>query len=190
MLVLEMLALLILGAMPHMAVAHGGLSIDDDKCKLRVGPYSLHFTGYQPSSNGSREFCEDIPQTGQTVIVMDMVDDVLREMPVEVRIIRDTGDETRLDAITLFHLPPKVYPAGSIPLEYNFDQAGKYIGLVSAGDKGQHLSRFPFSVGIETNTYGRYLLIILAPLLGFLLYLYSARVRRRMGHAEPGHKEN
>ncbi|MFA7281160.1 MAG: hypothetical protein WC100_13805 [Sterolibacterium sp.] len=190
MLVLEMLALLILGAMPHTAVAHGGLSIDDDKCKLKVGPYSMHFTGYQPSSNGSREFCEDIPQTGQTVIVMDMVDDVLREMPVEVRIIRDTGDETRLDAITLFHLPPKVYPAGSIPLEYNFDQPGKYIGLVSAGDKRQHLSRFPFSVGVESNTYGRYLLIILAPLLGFLLYLYSARVRRRMGQDDAGRKEN
>ena len=31
--------------------AHGGLSLADDMCKLTVGPYMMHFTGYQPNSS-------------------------------------------------------------------------------------------------------------------------------------------
>lgn len=168
---------------PGVATAHGGLSMDDDKCKLTLGPYSLHFAGYQPLANGNQEFCEDIPQTGKTVVVMDMVDDVLREMPIEVRIIKDIGDESKLDAITVVHLPAKVYPTGSIPLEYDFDQAGRYVGLVVGGDQRQFVSRFPFSVGEERVPYGRYLLILAVPLIGLALYRASARARESAAKA-------
>jgi len=46
--------------------AHGGLSLADDMCKLTIGPYTMHFTGYQPDSSQEKEFCEDIPATGRT----------------------------------------------------------------------------------------------------------------------------
>ena len=41
--------------------AHGGLSLADDICKLTIGPYTMHFTGYQPEATQEKEFCEDIP---------------------------------------------------------------------------------------------------------------------------------
>ena len=47
--------------------AHGGLSLADDVCKLTIGPYTMHFTGYQPEATQEKEFCEDIPATGRTV---------------------------------------------------------------------------------------------------------------------------
>lgn len=164
--------------LPLAAAAHGGLSMDEDKCKLTLGPYTMHFAGYQPQANGNREFCEDIPQVGPTVVVMDMADEALRAMPVEVRIIRDTGDESRMDAVTVFHLPPQRYPNGSVPLEHNFVEPGRYVGLVAAGEKQQYVSRFPFSVGEPRTPYGSYLLMILVPLVGFLLYGASGRARR------------
>ena len=49
--------------------AHGGLSLADDICKLTIGPYTMHFTGYQPESTQEKEFCEDIPAVGRTVVV-------------------------------------------------------------------------------------------------------------------------
>ena len=49
----------------NIAVGHGALSGDEDTCVLSVGPYRMHFSGYQPSGSGSDEFCEDIPATGQ-----------------------------------------------------------------------------------------------------------------------------
>lgn len=175
---LAAMALLACLMAPFGARAHGGLSMDDDKCKLRVGPYFMHFAGYQPLANGNREFCEDIPQVGPTVVVMDMTDEALRSMPVEVRIIRDTGDESRLDAVTVLHLPPRLYPSGSVPLEHNFQQPGRFVGLVMAGEKGQYVSRFPFSVGEPRSSYGSYLLMLAVPFAGLLLYLASGRARR------------
>ncbi len=129
------------------AHAHGGLALADDMCKLRVGPYNMHFTGYQPDSTRNKEFCEDIPATGRTVVVLDYMEDALRPLPTEVRVIKDTGSEQDLQAITVLHLPPKVYPAGTVNFEYNFDQPGKFVGLVTVGDKQDLVSRFPFSVG-------------------------------------------
>jgi hypothetical protein len=162
------------------ASSHGGVSIENDVCRLRVGPYIMHFTGYQPEATGSREFCEDIPETGKTVVVLDAVDDALRDIPIEVRIVRDTGDVSNLEAVTVVHLQPKVYSTGSIALEYTFDKAGNFIGLVTAGATGEYISRFPFSVASGRSFYERYLLFILVPLLGYALYRYSARARKKV----------
>src|SRR6476619_87060 len=136
--------------------AHGGLSLADDICKLTIGPYTMHFTGYQPEATQEKEFCEDIPLTGRTVVALDYIEEALRPMPTEVRIIRDTGapdvKPADLDNITILHIPPKVYPNGSITFEYNCPQPGKFVGLVTVGDKQEYVSRFPFSVGEPKGT--------------------------------------
>lgn len=162
--------------------AHGGLSMDSDGCKLMIGPFNMHFSGYQPQANGNQEFCEDIPKTGSTIIVMDALESDLREIPIEVRVIKDTGDLTKLDEITVIHMPPKVYDSGSIPLEYNFQEAGKYVGLVSAGSKGQYVARFPFSVGVERFDYRKYALFLGIALMAWGLYRYAGRVRAKTAH--------
>ena len=135
--------------------AHGGLSLADDVCKLTIGPYTMHFTGYQPEATQEKEFCEDIPATGRTVVALDYIEEALRPLPTEVRIIRDTGAEGKegnLDTITILHIPAKVYPNGSINFEYNFMQPGKFVGLVTVGEKQEYVSRLPFSVGEPKGT--------------------------------------
>jgi len=132
--------------------AHGGLALADDMCVLTVGPYRMHFTGYQPLSQ-EEEFCEDIPEVGKTVIALDYIQEELRPLTTEVRIIRDTGSEENLDAITVFHLPPKVYPTASITVEHTFPEKGKFVGLVTVtGGAQEYVSRFPFSVGEGRST--------------------------------------
>ena len=132
--------------------AHGGLALAEDMCILTVGPYTMHFTGYQPLSQ-EEEFCEDIPEIGKTVIALDYIQTELRPLKTEVRIIRDTGSEDNLDAITVFHLPPKVYPSASITLDHTFPEKGKFVGLVMVtGGTEDYVSRFPFSVGEGRKT--------------------------------------
>ncbi len=137
------------------ARAHGGLSMAEDMCKLTVGPYMMHFTGYQPEKSQAKQFCEDIPDTGETVVVLDYIEQELRELPLELRIIKDTGSEENIDAITVLHLPPKVYATGSVDFTHRFDIPGKFVGLVTVGEKQEYVSRFPFSVG-EFNFFTRY----------------------------------
>jgi hypothetical protein len=164
--------------MSSSALAHGGLSMDEDYCKLRVGQYVMHFVGYQPDSvSGPKEFCEDIPQTGRTIVVLDYVDDALRDLPTEVRIIRDTGSVDKIEDLTLLHLPPKIYPTGSINFELNFPAAGKFVGLVTVAGSDQFVSRFPFSVGRHKSWL--HIVVPVLLLAGGAVLLYRFAVRRR-----------
>lgn len=162
------------------ALAHGGLSMDKDVCKLRLGPYYMHFTGYQVhAGRPNTEFCEDIPATGRTIIVLDALDQPLREIPVTVRIVTDTGEGSASESGTARHtvveLPAKMYPSGSVSLEHTFEQPGRFVGVVTAGDNGEFVSEFPFSVGIDKRPYGFYGLLVLIVMAGFGLYAYSGR---------------
>jgi hypothetical protein len=111
----------------------------------------MNFTGYQPLKSRD-QFCDDIPDVGPTIIVLDAVQDELREMTLEIRILRDVGqadDNENLEENTETYVPPKKYKTGTLNFEYDFAKKGKYIGLVKAkaDDGREYVSRFPFSVG-------------------------------------------
>ena len=164
--------------------AHGGLSLADDVCKLTIGPYTMHFTGYQPEATQEKEFCEDIPATGRTVVALDYIEEALRPLPTEVRIIRDTGagaeGKENLDKITILHIPAKVYPNGSINFEYDFMQPGKFVGLVTVGDKQEYVSRFPFSVGEPKGTSPFLLGAIAAVVVAAVVFFLRGRKSTKM----------
>jgi len=165
------------------AQAHGGLALAEDMCILTVGPYRMHFTGYQPLSQ-EEEFCEDIPEVGKTVIALDYIQEELRPLMTEVRIIRDTGSEENLDAITVFHLPPKVYPSASITVEHTFPEKGKFVGLVTVtGGAQDYVSRFPFSVGEGRPTPKSAIIapIVLVLAAGAFFFMRSKRKNESSG---------
>ena len=165
--------------------AHGGLALAEDMCVLTVGPYRMHFTGYQPLSQ-EEEFCEDIPEVGKTVIALDYIQEELRPLKTEVRIIRDTGSEENLDAITVFHLPPKVYPTASITVDHTFPEKGKFVGLVTVtGGAQDYVSRFPFSVGEGRPTPKSAIIapVVLVIAMGAFFYMRSRRKIDNQGAA-------
>ncbi len=170
---------------PRLALAHGGLSMEQDTCKLRIGPYAMHFTGYQPEATGTKEFCEDIPELGDTIVAFDAIDPPLREQPLDVRVIRDTGDESDIEAVTVLHLPAKVYPTGSVTFEHDFKEAGKFVGVVTTSDaNGQYVSRFPFSVAKGWSRFRPYMFVGLVILAGIGFYWYSTTLSKGTAAAQ------
>ena len=156
--------------------AHGGLSMAEDLCKLTIGPYTMHFTGYQPDSSQEKEFCEDIPSTGRTIVALDYIEEALRPLPTEVRVIKDTGSEEDLDAITILHMPAKVYPHGSINFEHNFNVPGDFVGLVTVSGDEEYVSRFPFAVGQGESIMPSGLVLAMIAALGVgAVFLYTVR---------------
>jgi hypothetical protein len=145
------------------ADAHGGVSVQENKCIMKIGPYYLNFTGYQPQNTYS-QFCDDIPDRGKTVIVLDAEQSSagtgakgaansndLRDMMIDFRVLRNVGqakDEDDLAKNTEVYLQPKKYPSGTLTFQHDFEK-GNFIGLVTAtNDHGQvFVSRFPFAVG-------------------------------------------
>ncbi|HUB64233.1 MAG TPA: hypothetical protein VL996_07240 [Methylocella sp.] len=147
------------------AYAHGGVGMVDNRCVLRIGPDIMFFTGYQPQ-NSREEFCDDVPNIGQTVVALDMQETELRNMLTEIRLIKDDGTHTKmnglpyltdaelankdaLDAVSIAYFAPKKYPTGTLTFDHTFPEKGKFIGIVTVeNDHGQkYVSQFPFAVG-------------------------------------------
>jgi hypothetical protein len=192
--------LLTMAALTSAAHAHGGVGMVDNRCVLKIGPDLMFFTGYQPQSS-REEFCDDIPNTGQMVVALDMQEPELRDMLTEIRIIKDDGTHTNigglpvltdaeisnaalLDPVTVVHVSPKKYPTGTLTFEHSFPEAGRFIGIVSVtNEHGQrYVSQFPFSVGQPAGktfvVYGMLAAIVLVSLFGFWQYN-----RKRQGAA-------
>ncbi len=162
---------------------HGGHELDKDLCILHAGPYRMYFNSYQPETTYDQQFCQDIPATGHTVLVLDYIEQELRALPLEVRIIRDTASEQDLEAVTVLHMPPQVYPKGSVDFEYTFEKPGKFVGLVTVGDKQQDVGRFPFSVGesgvISHSMHYIMIVVPLAAIAGIAAIFFFLRDRRK-----------
>jgi len=173
------LAVAALGAAP--AEAHGRLGAAEGRCRLFIGPDIMNFTGYLPEAS-KNEFCEDIPSTGPMIMVLDAEQQELRDMKIELRIVKDVGGEDRenenLDAVTVAYQPPKIYPTGTVNFEHDFKEGGYFVGIVTVtGDHGERwMSRFPFSVD---RTFMRdlpvYLTLALGVIAAFLIYLVHRR---------------
>lgn len=174
--------MLALGA-PLSAQAQHFHELDKNFCILKIGPYGMHLTGYQPDTSAQHEHCGEVPSTGRTVMVLDYIEGELRSLPVEVRVIKDTGSEQDLQAITVLHLPAKVYPGGFVNFEHTFDQPGKFIGLVTLGGTQEHMARFPISIG-ESGVVSHlmhYIMVIvpLAAIAGGAAIFFFLRGRRK-----------
>jgi len=171
------------------AFAHGGVKLEQDECVLKIGPSTMHFIGYQRAGE-EQEFCEDIAQTGPTVIALSAVSPDLRDMAIGIRVVKDVGEDKEkadLDAVTVAYLPPKVYRNGILTFEHDFKTAGRYVGIVTVTDDlgNAFVSRWPFTVGVYTFVgmldYILYAASFTA-LCGFLWYMLGQRARKA---AEP-----
>ena len=162
------------------AEAHGRLGAAEGRCRLFIGPDVMNFTGYLPEAS-KNEFCEDIPSTGPMIMVLDAEQEELRDMKVELRIVKDVGEAKEaedLEAVTVAYKPPRVYPNGTVNFEHTFNEGGYFVGIVTVtGDHGEvWTSRFPFSVD---RTFMRdlpaYSMMALGVIAAFLIYLVHRR---------------
>ncbi|MDQ6869042.1 MAG: hypothetical protein M3178_11810 [Pseudomonadota bacterium] len=108
----------------------------DMGCMLMAGMHEMQVSVYQ--SGATEDSCKDIPSPGPALITLSSGSKELRDMTMEVRIVRDTGAGIaaggNLDPVTLAYLQPKTYPRGIITLPANFDKPGKYAVLVTVRD--------------------------------------------------------
>ena len=93
----SMVLLLVAALYPGAAAAHEGADLEVDPCVRWVGESAVHFNAYQPQYELKAQYCTDIPKTGETFLVVDLVDPALRNMPVGLRIVKGIdGQKFRL----------------------------------------------------------------------------------------------
>lgn len=126
------------------AAGHGGVAFEDDLCVISIDFMQAHFTVFQPETSESTEYCEDIPNVTRSVFVMEYLHDLLTEMVLDFRIVRDVNGVGRfaswedieaiddLEAATVFYEAARMEEGGFYRTSYEFLEKGTYIGVVTA----------------------------------------------------------
>lgn len=175
---------LILSLLPGHVQAHGSVVDEGDLCVINIGFYRAHFKIFQPRTSEQTEFCEDLPDTGESIFVMEYLHNELGNVPIEFRILRDVTGLGRfaqlsdvqaiedIEAATVFLQKARVEP-GVFTVLHQFEGEGDFLGLVTARhpETDQLYSAvFPFHVG--SADWGYLPLFSLLVLLAQTGYLY------------------
>ncbi|MBH0202394.1 MAG: hypothetical protein HP496_08895 [Nitrospira sp.] len=116
---------------PSTAAAHGNVSIEDDICVRRIGGNMVHFSAYQPQIEPKAQYCTEIPDVGDTFLVVDLVDPSLRNMPVGVKIIQGVNENEQDEAKTVAYWKPISHPDGIVRGEAKLEK-GLYKLIITA----------------------------------------------------------
>ena len=178
------------------ALAHGGVGMEDDKCVIKIGFLEAHFTGYQPLTNATKEFCEDIPEVGSSVFVIDYLHDFLKEMQVDFRIVRDVNEIgifanwedikniKDIDSATVYYLPPQKLPGGTLTAKHEFQEGGGYIGVVTAiHPEKEKTYRAVFFFQVGGSGFGYIPLFIALVILAQAVYFFNNKLANKRAKA-------
>lgn len=145
------------------AGAHGKVAMEDDSCMRRIGENMIHLSAYQPQVDEEGHYCTDIPKVGSTIMVIDLVDPALREMPIGLKIIK--GDRAEGGEI-ITDLRPAIYRDGVISMQKALEQ-GKYLIQVTA--EGVPPLHYEYHLRVEMINYADVFRATIGPLVGLLL---------------------
>jgi len=152
----------LLSVLPAVSFGHGGVAFDGDNCVININFLTAHFTVFQPEGRGSEEYCEDIPDVARSVFVMEYLHDLLEEMEIDFRIVKDVNDVGQyatwddildivdLEAATVYYEAPRIERGGFYTASYEFEERGTYIGVVTARhptEDREYNAVFYFQVG-------------------------------------------
>ena len=151
---------------PDVAIAHGTVSGEDDPCLRRVGEHVVHFNAYQPQYQLKDHYCTDIPQAGDTFLVVDLVDPTLRNEPVGMRVVKGNGNNETDDQIVA-DIRPSAHPDGVLRSEVRLDE-GLYTVTI-ATEKQNLMKRPQYRLRVHMTDYQQLAQTVVVPLLGLLL---------------------
>jgi len=162
------LGLLLVAVLSHPAVAaaHGAVNGEDDPCLRRIGEQVVHFNAYQPQYQLKDQYCTDIPQSGDTFLVVDLVDLALRNELVGMRVVKGNGSKEADDQIVA-DIRPSLHPDGILRGEVRLDE-GLYTVTI-ATEKQNLMKRPQYRLRVHMTNYEQLIRTITIPLLGVLL---------------------
>lgn len=154
---------------PEVVIAHGATSGEDDPCLRRIGERLIHLSAYQPQYELKEEYCTDIPKEGDTFLVVDLVDPMLRKELVGMRVVKGTGSNEAEDQIVA-DIRPTTHPDGVLRGEARLAQ-GIYTVIISA-EKQNLMKRPQYLLRVNMVDYQKLVQYTVVPALGVLLGIW------------------
>ncbi|GKS70275.1 hypothetical protein W03_22790 [Nitrosomonas sp. PY1] len=157
-----------------LATAHGKVDLDADVCVRNISGSMVHLSTYQPQYDPQAEYCTEIPKEGETLWVLDLIDQALRNMPVAVKIMRGSGASLS-DTVTSLYSTD--HSDGVIKGAFNLDE-GQYTLFVTG--EGTPPLHYEYPLRIQMTNY-KDLFFSYAPyiIIFLLLALMTDKILKR-----------
>ena len=143
--------------------------MEQDPCMRLAGERPVHFSAYQPQYELNGQYCTEIPQEGDTLLVVDLVDQALRNEPVGMRVVKGNG-RNEADVQIVADVRPSTHPDGVLRSEVRLDE-GMYTVII-ASEKQNLLRRPQYLLRVHMIDYQKLVLSIAEPLIGVLLFAW------------------
>jgi len=154
---------LVMALYTNTAGAHGKVAMEEDNCMRRIGENMIHLSTYQPQVDEEGHYCTEIPKAGNAILVIDLVDPALREMPISVKVMQGSKAGEG-EAIT--NLRPAMYQDGVISTQSQLAQ-GKYLIMITA--EGIPPLNYEYHLRVEMINYAEVFRAAIGPAVGLLL---------------------
>src|SRR5271163_2477632 len=116
----------------------------NDPCERKIGASLIHITLYQPEFDPDAEYCDQIPRAGNTVLVVDVLGDEQRRIPMGLRVLDTRAANSPR---TVLWIPPAVYRRGVADAQFTLDGGGSYVTQLVLGDGADpQILSFPMRV--------------------------------------------
>ena len=118
----------------------------NDPCERKIGTSLIHITLYQPQFDPDAEYCDQIPRAGNTVLVVDVLGDDMRRLPLGVQILANQDGSSQRTVLTV---PPRIYRRGVADAQVVLDDGETYVTRISLGEGAtQQVLSFPLRVAV------------------------------------------
>lgn len=165
---LQVFAVIILTIPPEVS-AHRVPENQPDPCKIQVGYEPIHMTAYTPVQTKAQQFCQNIPNLGQTQLVFDYLGKKLKHIPLEFEVTKEPGGQR------VFYQKPIENTTGTMNIAIDTRQygAGEYRVRITIVHKGKRLDTFlPLQIGMgSSSSAGMILILLVIAILATLYYL-------------------
>ena len=159
--------ILVMALHTGVAGAHGKVAMEQDSCMRRAGDNSMvHLSAYQPQIEPSAHYCTEIPNVGETFLVIDLVDQALRDMPVGIRIVRGAGDT---DSETIKTIKPVYHPDGVVGDKVHLEQ-GQYTIFIKG--EGVPPVEYQYPLRVQMINYAKVFQKAIGPMIALLLLVF------------------
>ena len=158
--------LLMVGLYAGMAGAHGKVAMAQDSCMRYAGTSMVHLSAYQPKIKPSAHYCTEIPNEGETFLIIDLVDEALRHMPVGIRIVKGTGDA---DSETIKAVKA-VYHTDGVVGEKVYLEQGEYTIIING--EAVPPVEYHYPLRVQMVNYSEVFQKVIGPTIALLVLIF------------------
>jgi len=143
--------------------AHGNVPLESDICVRSMSGSMVHLSTYQPQYDPEAEYCTEIPHEGETFWVLDLIDHALRNSPIDIKIVRGSGDSLSDTVASIYSTD---HADGIIKGEFDLTK-GKYTLFVTG--QGVPALHYEFPLQIQSKNLEDSLFSAVPYIIAFLL---------------------